>query len=1122
MSTSMKVSLVVFLAMRLLAISEAGFPRLHFSGQFLADTCTLNNDPFNFNIDNFNINRDPPCYPNYTFPHCNWNPTGSGDFRLVNCSVTKVCYKNGKCTTNDPIVGKRITGSDDTVAAKMSDLDPYFQMFTSQLWGLVVGVEGAFQGTFKVNTVMDIWQRCKEEGCPGDPGSSGYWSSVLESVMWLDQDGNNERGSRSTQAKIVPTFIDQLKFPRGQTSPAETLNIKFTLDMMNEDPRTPNFAHGRVIGSISSVEDEEARKRGIPEFNRMLWGQGVIGALQGHPILPGMKDYYHAPFYMDDRNNKVVVDLSNSLPTHLNGTLVDQGNLFLLLIHNRSSLQLKDGIITNCGEILNNPGSNVGAIGYTADEWLSQDAGIVILDMDMGTNMDDSLVARYPVVMVVKEEAPPSQQWRKQCLPVLVEHLEGLYIGAAEDRVFRIPKPITKTERSKGTKSSWQTSFNPFASSSIEEDQHSWSLKVFATKFGEVAKGIELTVNLTKNNRKNICTPEDAVNVSDNPNQQQSYGKYITDDNGIVVIKFQADREGLDCSLPGLEKRREQQVDGQLYVYDVYTTRVNDDLTFPPNLQTMTHLYCKLEKKEFYTWVDDIYPICQRYDNLYPVMKPLFNLASYKEVNSRSTRIKLLHSLQLPLDDPNHMPVTRDLSLARRSMIVDWLKSDDRKYNLVNQKIELKELKENLQLALRLEWATIPPYLSAFYSIKDGFNTKVAILLKSIVIEEMHHMSLVANILNAIGGTPVLNDPDLIPTYPGPLPGGCRPDVAVQLAKCSLHQIHDVFMAIEKPECSGKIFEKISTLDTFDSNTIVMPFLSAFVSTDFASTDFASTDFASNDFDPSTCPNSKVEEVIKSLKCEEDVENYQPDTIGAIYIHKILCPMIDLYKSGGLTFNRNTTKQYPVPFRVTNMCTAILAIHQIIDQGEGGDPCDPFYTGPEGEPELSHYYKFAEIAHGKTLVQAQSDTFHNAYNPKQQQNNGDNGRDVCDKSEHDLFTPCGGQACCPLKYEFAGAPIPFFENAVWPTLPNPSSSKYPPGSRARKMSDRFNEKYTSMIRCLHDLFNGHPGNMKKCYGLMSSLTVDAKKMVQTPVDPDGDPNIGPNVAPTFEWYPPVN
>eukprot|EP00058_Branchiostoma_floridae_P006697 XP_002592185.1 hypothetical protein BRAFLDRAFT_88078 [Branchiostoma floridae] len=894
MATALRGSLIVFMALILSETSKAGFPRLHFSGSFLADTSTLNNDPDNFNIDNFDINRDPPCYFD-TYPHCNWNPKGTNDFRLVNCSVTKICYKNGKCTKSDPIVGKRITGSDDTVAAKMVDLDPY--LYATQLWGLVVGVEGAFQGKFKVSTVRDQWQRCKED-CPMDSGSSGYWSSVLENVTWFDQENSNR--SKKTQTNIdFLTFIHQLKFPREESSPAKTLNVKFTVDMMNEDPRTPNFAHGRVIGSISSVDDVAASELGFPEFNRMLWGQGVDIALQGQQILPEMKDYYHAPFYMDRRNMKVVVDLSNSLPTRLNGTLVDRGNLFLLLLHNRSSLQMELGRIKNCGDILNNPGINVGAISYTADKWLSQDAGIVTLDMDMNTKMDE-----FSMVMVVKEEPPPCQQCQKQCLPILAEHPDGLCIDVIRD----------------------------------------------------------------------------------------------------------------------------------------------------------------------------------------------------------STRKQLLNYLQLPIEDPNHMPVTRDLSPAKRDIILDWLDKADRKYSPRQTETTVSQLRENLQLALRLEWTTVPLYLSSYYSIKDGFNTEVASLLKSIVVEEMHHMSLVANILNAIGGKPVLNDPNIIPTYPGPLPGGCSLSIPIQLSKCSRDQIHDVFMAVEMPECKGQFFDTISIPDTIVS-----------LNSSFPSNQNLSSEWVRNcTAGPNECKDLLDD---ASNMCKEEVKNYQTDTIGAMYIHKILCPMINLHKSGNLTFIGDTTKQYPSPFCVTDLCTTILAIHQIVGQGKGGDPCSPFYKGLGGKADLSHYYKFAEVVHGKALVEANHDKYDVSYNWQNKQEQQQQNCDGSDKNTpgHDFFTPCKGHICCPKKYEFAGSPIPFYEDAVWPTLPNPRSSKYPPGSKARKMSDHFNQKYTSLIKCLHEVFNGYPKKMRHCFVLMSSLTAEAKTMVQTPIDPDGDPHVGPNVAPTFEW-----
>ncbi|KAI8495655.1 positive regulation of synapse structural plasticity [Branchiostoma belcheri] len=77
--------------------SATAIPRLHFAGRFLADVPTLNNELDNFNIDNFVFHKDP-----------GFNKMGSGDFRLVNCSVTQVCLTDGSCVDDDPIVGQPI------------------------------------------------------------------------------------------------------------------------------------------------------------------------------------------------------------------------------------------------------------------------------------------------------------------------------------------------------------------------------------------------------------------------------------------------------------------------------------------------------------------------------------------------------------------------------------------------------------------------------------------------------------------------------------------------------------------------------------------------------------------------------------------------------------------------------------------------------------------------------------------------------------------------------------------------------------------------------------------------------------------------------------------------------
>lgn len=115
----------------------------------------------------------------------------------------------------------------------------------------------------------------------------------------------------------------------------------------------------------------------------------------------------------------------------------------------------------------------------------------------------------------------------------------------------------------------------------------------------------------------------------------------------------------------------------------------------------------------------------------------------------------------------------------------------------------LYKLKKHLQLAIELEHATLPPYLCAFWSI-HGHSPRAreaAHLILSVAHEEMLHLGLACNILNAIGGSPSLNGKAFIPDYPCALPGHSQTanPFIVHLDKCSKESIY-TFMHIELPQ----------------------------------------------------------------------------------------------------------------------------------------------------------------------------------------------------------------------------------------------------------------------------------------------------------------------------------
>ena len=110
----------------------------------------------------------------------------------------------------------------------------------------------------------------------------------------------------------------------------------------------------------------------------------------------------------------------------------------------------------------------------------------------------------------------------------------------------------------------------------------------------------------------------------------------------------------------------------------------------------------------------------------------------------------------------------------------------------------LEGLREHLQAALTVEHATIPPYFTAWISIRDGANLEATEIIRSVMLEEMLHLTLAANLLNAVGGRPSLTHDGFVPRYPHRLPfSGDRFEINIE--RFSKDAVK-TFMAIERPE----------------------------------------------------------------------------------------------------------------------------------------------------------------------------------------------------------------------------------------------------------------------------------------------------------------------------------
>ena len=235
------------------------------------------------------------------------------------------------------------------------------------------------------------------------------------------------------------------------------------------------------------------------------------------------------------------------------------------------------------------------------------------------------------------------------------------------------------------------------------------------------------------------------------------------------------------------------------------------------------------------------------------------------------------------------------------------IKIDPKYLEMAQEATSPEELIYLMQQGMKLEHTTIPVYLAAMISFKPGANTEINRIIHSVVIEEMLHMSIACNVINALGGNPMVNHPDYVPTFPGPLPLGIG-GLTVGLNAFSLDVVKNTFMEIEEPE------------------------------------------------DPLNFP-------VKSAADLETAMTFA--TIGQFYraVQDKIMELVPGNMPGDPAKQMTSIFSSSEIFPILTGTDAVNALNIIIDQGEGTSqsPLDP-------EGELAHYYRFAEIYYGKQLI----------------------------------------------------------------------------------------------------------------------------------------------------------
>jgi len=141
--------------------------------------------------------------------------------------------------------------------------------------------------------------------------------------------------------------------------------------------------------------------------------------------------------------------------------------------------------------------------------------------------------------------------------------------------------------------------------------------------------------------------------------------RVVTDARGRARLRLRARDPG----------RPRDYIDGQVYaLYPVLESAVVAPVDpYPYNQWNFISLlvWSGFQPDEPPTWHGAIEPVLRQYANLYPVMRDFLDLGDYQQVCAHAKFLAL--AFDRGIHDPDVMPVTRDLSAAKRKAILRWL-----------------------------------------------------------------------------------------------------------------------------------------------------------------------------------------------------------------------------------------------------------------------------------------------------------------------------------------------------------------------------------------------------------------------------------------------------------------
>lgn len=261
---------------------------------------------------------------------------------------------------------------------------------------------------------------------------------------------------------------------------------------------------------------------------------------------------------------------------------------------------------------------SLGDVPYATAGWYESTAGVVELPAGRELTNDELQALGSSLVAVTRNGTP-----------ALRENLDGLYVRA-DNFTYRL---------------------SPGDTAEVE---------LWATQYGEL-QDVPISVSfdpsgLQQSNGPDIATPDTALTGFD-PSTP------VVAKNGRATLKLTAHDP----------KNPRGYIDGQVYGVRPIPQAVTGN---PPGSWVDSWDFISVLVFDTFdvaepTWHDHMEPIFTQYGNLYPLMDRLIDLTDYDAVAANVQVLSFVFAL--PVTDPNSMPVTRDLSAAKRAAILKWL-----------------------------------------------------------------------------------------------------------------------------------------------------------------------------------------------------------------------------------------------------------------------------------------------------------------------------------------------------------------------------------------------------------------------------------------------------------------